>query len=121
MLKPLIAAALLFALPACTTPSASSSPPGGRDCFLSREINGYSIVDDHHVQVSISPNRAYILGTTWNARDLNWGEHIALVSTPSGWICTGNGLGVEVIGGQPRQHYPITEITRAPPPPARGS
>jgi len=120
MLKALIAAPLLLAMAACVSPTAPA-PSAGRDCFAARSIQGYSVIDDHHVQVSITPSRAYILGTTWNARDLDWGQHIALRSRPSDWICTGNGIGVEVTGGDPRRTYPITEITRAPPPPAQGS
>src|SRR5215813_3868416 len=105
MLKALIAAPLLIALAACVTQPAAAP---GRDCFTARSIQGYSIIDDHHVQVSITPGRAYILGTTWNARDLDWGQRIALRSRPSDWICTGNGVGVDVIGGEPRKRYPIT-------------
>ena len=120
MLKTLALALTALTLGACATQTAAHGPPDGRDCFANREINGYHVIDDHHVSVSIGPGRAYIFGTTWNARDLHWSEGIAVRST-SDWICTGNGLGVEVIGGEPRQHYPITDIARAPPPPASGS
>ncbi len=112
--------ATLLTLGACTTASAGGDPPSGRDCFASRSILGYSIIDDHNVKVSVGASRDYILTTTWNARDLDWGEAIALRST-TGWICTGNGLGVSVIGGRPSQTYPITGIARAPEPAPQGS
>lgn len=112
--------ATLLTLGACTTPAASADPPSGRDCFASRSILGYSVVDEHNVKVHVGASRDYILSTTWNARNLDWSEAIALRS-PTGWICTGNGLGVEVRGGRPPQTYPITSITRAPEPAPRGS
>ena len=112
---------ILLILGACaTSPFASATAPAGRDCFASRSILGYSIVDEHNVRVSVGASRNYILSTNWNARDLDWSEVIALRST-TGWICTGNGLGVEVTGGRPRRTYPITSITRAPEPAPQGS
>ncbi|HYD86562.1 MAG TPA: DUF6491 family protein [Vitreimonas sp.] len=113
--KGFIAAALL--LSACATQPAGTSAAADRDCFRASNINGYSVIDDHNVRVSVGASRDYILSTTWNARDLDWTHAIAIRSS-TGWICTGNGLGVEVIGGEPRRTYPITSITRAPEEPA---
>jgi hypothetical protein len=112
--------ATLLTLGACATPADSATPPSGRDCFASRSILGYSIIDEHNVTVHVGASRDYILTTNWNARNLDWGEVIALRS-PTGWICTGNGLGVDVTGGRPPQTYPITGIARAPEPAPHGS
>ncbi|HVV34072.1 MAG TPA: DUF6491 family protein [Vitreimonas sp.] len=110
--------ASLVALAACSTTTApradAANAPGDRDCFLASSVNGYNVVDDHTVRVTVGASRHYLLGTTWNAHDLNWSEAIALRSPPSGWVCTGNGLGVEVRGGHPPQTYPITSVTREP-------
>ncbi len=113
---PILAAAL--ALSACASPEGAAdqtaAAPEGRDCFNSDMVNGYSYVDDRHVSVRVGANREYTLTTMFNARDLDWTHVIAIRST-SGWICTGNGLGVEIIGGDhPRRTYPITAIERAP-------
>jgi hypothetical protein len=120
MLRYAIAAALLLA--ACSTPNAGQSSggaPAQRDCFASSNVSGYSIIDAHNVSVRAG-GKNYILSTTWNAADLDWSLAIALHST-SGWICTGNGLGVEVTGGEPRRTYPISSITRAPETAPQGS
>lgn len=101
------------ALAACASTETQTAAPEGRDCFNTRAISGYNSVDENHVTVSVGANRRYILTTMFNARDLDWTETIALRST-SGWICTGNGIGVEVIGGRPQRNYPITAIERAP-------
>lgn len=107
----ILAAAL--ALSACATAENAAEAPTGRDCFNADLVSGYSTIDERHVSVSVGANRKYTLTTMFNARDLDWTQAIALRST-TGWICTGNGLGVEIIGGRPRRTYPITEITRAP-------
>lgn len=120
-MRALLLSTLALALTACATPTAGHSAPAGRDCFLNSQVSGYNVIDAHHVRLNAgAPNRHYILGTTWDARDLNWAERVAIHSTTD-WICTGNGLGVEIIGGDPRRTYPVTEITREPPPPPQGS
>lgn len=112
----LLAAAAAVTLAACSTTTetttASNAAPANRDCFRNEDIFGYGIVDDHTVSVRAG-SRRYLLTTNWNARDLDWTQSIAIRSTTS-WICTGNGLGVEVIGGEPVRSYPINSITRAP-------
>lgn len=123
MRKIILALAAAAALSACATPPADqATAPEGRDCFNSNSVSGFSYIDENHIQITVGANRKYILTTMFNARDLDWTQAIALRSTTS-WICTGNGLGVEVIGGELHRNYPITAIERAPDdtPPAQGS
>ena len=116
-----LAAAALLA--ACSTPNTGAqagAAPAERDCFASSVVLGYSVIDAHNVSVHVGASRNYVLSTSWNASDLDWGEAIALRS-PTGWICTGNGLGVQITGGRPERSYPITGIARAPAPAPQGS
>jgi Family of unknown function (DUF6491) len=110
-------ASLALTLAACASAptDAANTPAADRDCFNAENVNGFSYIDNEHIGVSIGANRKYILTTMFNARDLDWTHVIAIRSTTS-WICTGNGLGVELIGGEPRRTYPITAIERAPDP-----
>ncbi len=102
------------ALAACASAEPqSATAPTGRDCFNANSVSGYNNVDQNHVTVSVGANRRYTLTTMFNARDLDWTQVIAIRSS-TGWICTGNGLGVEIIGGDPRRTYPVTAIERAP-------
>jgi Family of unknown function (DUF6491) len=112
MLRSFVFSAAL-ALSACASAEKTAETSAGRDCFNADMVSGYSYVDERHVTVSVGANRKYTLTTMFNARDLDWTQVIALRSS-TGWICTGNGLGVEVIGGEPRRNYPITTIERAP-------
>ncbi len=116
MLRTLSIAALA-ALAACVTQPSdeAAAPPADRDCFNTRMVNGYNYIDENHIGISVGANRRYILTTMFNAHDLDWTQQIALRST-SNWICTGNGLGVELIGGQRPiiRNYPVSAIERAP-------
>ncbi|MBX3430360.1 MAG: hypothetical protein KF779_12340 [Hyphomonadaceae bacterium] len=104
----------LWTLAACASTEASGEQSASaQDCFLSAQVTGYNLIDDHNVGLSVGASRDYVLTTTWNARDLDWTHAIALRSS-TGRICTGNGLGVEIIGGDPRRTYPISQIARAP-------
>jgi hypothetical protein len=115
-------AAAAAGLVACAaTTETAGGPPAGRDCFNQDAVTGYSVIDDHTIGVSVGANRRYIFTTDWNASDLDWTQAIAIRSDSS-WICTGNGLGVEIIGGEPRRTYPVDNIARAPDPnPVEGS
>ncbi|MEZ5959801.1 MAG: DUF6491 family protein [Hyphomonadaceae bacterium] len=114
MLRIITSLICLWTLAACasTTPSENQSA-SSLDCFRSDQVSGYNYIDNHNIGLSIGASRHYVLTTTWNARDLDWSQAIALRSS-TGRICTGNGLGVQIIGGDPQRTYPVTQISRAP-------
>ena len=111
MIRMGIAIVTALALSACAT-SESTQNSAARDCFRAEDVSGYSVIDDHNIGVRVGASRNYVLSTTWNARDLDW-THAIAIRSGAGFICTGNGLGVELIGGEPRRNYPVTSITRA--------
>lgn len=109
-----LAAAL--ALAACATggeQTTASATSGGSDCFRSEQVRGFSVIDNRHVGISVGASRQYVLTTAFNSSDLDWSNAVA-IRTTTGRICTGNGLGVELIGGDPPRNYPIVSIARAP-------
>lgn len=112
MLRTGFLALIALVLPACATEGASSTA-ADRDCFNANAVRGYDVIDDRHVAVNVGARDRYVLTTHWNARDLHWTNEVALRST-TGFICAGSGLGVEIIGGEPRQTYHIISIERAP-------
>jgi hypothetical protein len=104
----------LWTLGACATSDGAQQTSGSsNDCFRSEEVRGFNVIDNTHIGFRVGANRNYILTTMWNARDLDWTQEIGIRSS-TGRICTGNGLGVELIGGEPRRTYPIVSIERAP-------
>jgi hypothetical protein len=116
MLRPLVLAAAALTLAACSTAAsdtqtASDAAPA-QDCFRNEDIFGYGVIDDHSIDVR-ARGRHYIFTTEWDARELDWTQAIAIRSS-TGWICVGNGLGVEIIGGSPQRRFPVSSITRRP-------
>ncbi|MEQ1810368.1 MAG: DUF6491 family protein [Terricaulis sp.] len=105
----------LWTLAACASTESygQQTASSSSDCFRAEQVNGYDVVDNNHVRISVGANRHYILTTLWNSRDLDWTHAIAIRSS-TGRICTGNGLGIQLIGGDPSRTYPVSEIARAP-------
>lgn len=112
MLRTTLIAVAVLGLAACASDGASSAN-SGRECFSSSSVNGYNVVDDHTIRVNVGASRRYLLTTAWNTRDLNWTQAVALHS-PTGQICTGNGVGYELRGGDPVRPYLLTGIARQP-------
>lgn len=111
----MLALAAAVSLSACATGQGASESASARDCFFAEQINGFEVVDDQSVQIRVGASDRYVLTTLFNTRDLDWSNSIALRST-TGSICTGGGVGVEIIGGDPRRTYPVQSIARAPEP-----
>lgn len=107
-----------LALSACASTTAQSED-ATRDCFRAASVNSFGIVDDHHVRVSISPSRGYILTTSVDTGRLDWSRAIRLEG-PS-YICVGRPIGVYLMGGEPESAFIVTEITREPPDAPAGS
>jgi hypothetical protein len=113
----MIAALALAACATSETAGGGASQGATNDCFRTADVHGYNVIDRTHVGVRVGANRQYILTTLWNTSDLDWTEAIA-IRTATGRVCTGNGLGVEIIGGRPPRTYPIASVERAPEEPA---
>lgn len=107
-------AATAAALVACTTPQGGAQRTSGdRDCFRTADVSSYGVEDDHRVRVHISPQREYLFTIGQDVRNLDWSHAITIRSTTS-FVCVGNGLGVQLVGGDPPFPYPVTNIERAP-------
>lgn len=105
------ATALLVCACAPSAADQAVAATSDRDCFHAGDVNGFNVIDQNNVRISLGAGRNYIMTTQWNTRWLNWDTEIVLRST-TGWICAGNGLGVELVGGEPRRTYAIRSIRR---------
>jgi len=95
---------------------ASANPPAGRDCFLASQINGWGVIDGRTLRVRINSQRQYALRTVGSARRIRWEWGIAVTSW-SGWICTGDGVGVEIhVAGEMPRSWLVEDVARLPPP-----
>lgn len=106
-----------FGLAGCAS-AAAPSDMAGRDCFRARSVTGYQVVDDHTVQVRVGTSRRYNLTMFEHTRGLDAGIGATLRSQ-SGFVCEGEALSVELIGGQLRRSYGVSNVTRVADEPAR--
>lgn len=66
--------------------------PSDRDCFNTSFVSGFSTVDRDTVRLDAGPRRSYDVDLLGPGCDqLNWTESLALESSPSSWICVGDG------------------------------
>lgn len=108
----LLALAAALALSACASTAQSMED---RDCFYTRSVRGYEVVDDRTILVRINDQERYLLTTIGPIENaLNWSSRIA-IRAPGSLVCTGSGAGVEIYGGPDRRTFGVTSITRAAP------
>lgn len=111
----LLAIAAIFTAPNFAQAAGASPHNAVKQCFYARDINGWSRINDHTVRVQTGPKKAYDLTLMGPITDLAFREHIGVQSSPSNFICTGNGLGVSIVTtGAFKSTYPVTNIAPAP-------
>ena len=109
----LIAIAGALALSACASATAEQNADG-RDCFYTRSIRGYEVVDESTVRVRINSQQRYQLTTvTPIENSLDYSSRIA-IDAPGGFVCTGSGSGVEILGGRNGRSFFVNSVTRVP-------
>ncbi len=108
----LLALAAALALTACASAAQSTED---RDCFYTRAVRGYEVVDSRTVLVRINDQERYLLTTIGPIENaLNWSSRIA-IRAPGNLVCTGSGAGVEIYGGPDGRSFGVNSITRAAP------
>lgn len=115
--------AALLALSACTTPqeqgqqSASAQPD--RQCFWTRDVNGFNAIDDETVTVTVGVNDVYRLDLVSRCPDIDWNQAIALVSRGGSSICSGLDATIVTRGpGGMAQRCPVRTVSKLTPPEA---
>lgn len=87
------ALALIGATAACASaePPAQGADAGRqpRQCFWARDVNGFTAVDDTHVNLRVGVNDIYELELMAPCHDIDWAQKIAIQSRGSSWICSG--------------------------------
>lgn len=96
--------------------SANAAKPGRNECFLGRQVSGFSAVTDSIVDIQVGASRYYRLSLDGSCPDAAFRNRIALRTLTGGtWIC--QGLDAEIVvpdamGGQRclvRDIQPITK------------
>lgn len=101
-----------FTLTACATPAQSTED---RDCFYVRNVRTYQVPDERSVIARISDRRRYRLTTLVPIENaLDWSSRISIRS-PGGFVCTGSGASVQILGGRDGRTFDVTSVTRIEP------
>lgn len=116
----LVGAALLTA--SCAATAEQTAAAGARDCFNAASVTGFGVIDARTVRIDVGARRQYAMTLMNDARELNYNERLG-VETNQNWICTGNGLGVEVhsLDSNIPRSWPVTAIARLPDDVPRGA
>jgi len=107
-------AAALLALSA--TAATAKSPPGAqRQCFWTRNADGFAAADEHTLNVRVGVRDVYQFEMFGPCPDIDWNQRIALISRSGSTICTG--MDAEVVTRSPigPQRCPVRSVRKLTP------
>jgi hypothetical protein len=90
--RPAAIAAMLLSLAGASGALAADPAPAetpARQCFWTRDVNGFNAVDDRTVNLRVGVKDVYQLELFSRCPDIDWTEQIAIESRGSTWICSG--------------------------------
>ena len=114
----IVLAALLSAGPVLAAPAKPESAKKERPksaCFRPDDVNGFTVIDDRTVDVTISPRNVYRLTLFSPSSDIDWSLRIGIYSRGRSWVCSGYDAEIIVPGAIGRQRYPVTEVRKLTP------
>jgi hypothetical protein len=97
-------------------PALATEPRAQRACFRASDVNGFQVIDDRTVDVSVSPRNVYRLTLFAPSPDIDWTMNLGIEARGGAWVCTGMDATIIVpgeIGGV--QRYPVTEVRKLTP------
>ena len=106
--------ALLVAGPVLAAGAPKTKPE--RSCFRSEDVNGFTVVDDRTVDVTITPKNVYRLTLFAPSPDIDWSLRIGIDSRGRSWVCQGYDAEIVVPGDiVGLRRYPVTEVRKLTP------
>jgi hypothetical protein len=113
---PFAVMAVLAAAPVHAGDAPKDTAQGkGRECFLTKFVEGFAAPDDKNLYVRVLARDVYHFEMFGPCMDIDWNNRIALVSRGSDWIC--DGMDAEVISHSPigPQHCFVKSIKKLTP------
>lgn len=107
--------AVLTAAPAHAADEPRKPKPDRSQCFRADDINGFSVVDDQTVDVSIGPRDVWRLTLFSPARDIDTSLRIGVEARGGSWVCQGMDATVIAPGPIGVQRYPVTTVRKLTP------
>ncbi|MFN3511839.1 MAG: DUF6491 family protein [Phenylobacterium sp.] len=113
----LAAGAVLSTAGAAAAQAADPQPAAkaDRQCFWTRNVSGYTPVDDQTVNVRVGVRDVYRMELMGICPDVDWSHQIGLVSRGGSHICTGLDATIVVNGPLGPQRCPVKSIRKLTP------
>lgn len=109
----IVLAALVSAGPVL---AADAKPERSKSsCFRPDDVNGFTVIDDRTVDVTISPKNVYRLTLFSPSPDIDWSLRIGIYSRGRSWVCSGYDAEIIVPEATGRRRYPVTEVRKLTP------
>lgn len=110
-LAAMTAAACAPSEPAAVAGAETASAAG--QCFLPRQVNGFSAVDDDTVDVSVGANDVYRLDIAGACPNVDWSLQVGIRSTGGGsWVCHGHDAELIVPSPIGVQQCPVVSVRK---------
>lgn len=109
-----VLAALLSAGPVLAA-DTKKPPRAQSSCFRPDDVNGFTVIDDRTVDVTISPKNVYRLTLFSPSPDIDWSLRIGIYSRGRSWVCSGYDAEIIVPDATGRRTYPVTEVRKLTP------
>ena len=110
------AAMLTAAAPvAAKSPLEDGKPTARKQCFWTRQVNGFASSDNRIVNVRVGVKDVYQFEMFGRCEDVDWNNRIAIVSRGSDYICSG--IDAEIISPSSigPQRCPVKTIRKLTP------
>ncbi|MET3663542.1 DUF6491 family protein [Caulobacter sp. 1776] len=109
----LIGSAALCALLVAGPAPAAGAPKPERSCFRTEDVNGFTVIDDQTVDVTITPKNVYRLTLFAPSPDIDWSLRIGIDSRGRSWVCEGYDAEIVVPGDiVGLRRYPVTAVRK---------
>ncbi|WP_454758582.1 DUF6491 family protein [Caulobacter segnis] len=109
----IVLAALVSASPVLAAGAKPERPKSA--CFRPDDVNGFTVIDDRTVDVTISPKNVYRLTLFSPSPDIDWSLRIGIYSRGRSWVCSGYDAEIIVPEATGRRRYPVTEVRKLTP------
>jgi hypothetical protein len=106
--------ALLVAGPVLAADAPKEKTKARSSCFRPDSVNGFTVIDDQTVDVTITRKDVYRLTLFSPSPDIDWSLRIGIDSRQP-WVCAGYDADIIVPDATGRRRYPVTNIRKLTP------
>lgn len=84
-----LAALTAAPLASARTPANPEKPTGKKQCFYTRLADSFAAPDEENLYIRVGVKDVYHFTMFARCTDIDWNQHLTLVSRSGSWICSG--------------------------------